>query len=58
MEPMTMEWYTPDMDERVIAASVELREASEELTLASARYHAAILARIAIVAEIRGYNET
>ena len=57
MEPMTMEWYTPDMDERVIAASIELREASEELTRASERYHAAIVARIGILAVIRGYHE-
>jgi hypothetical protein len=35
------------------AANQELREASEQLNEANIRYHAAILARIALAAELR-----
>ena len=35
-------------------ATEELRQASQELNIANKRYHAAVLARIAITAEING----
>lgn len=42
------------LQERWAEATEELQQASQELNTANERYHAAVLARIAIVAELNG----
>lgn len=42
------------LQERWTEATEELQQASQELNEANERYHAAVLARIAIVAELNG----